>query len=36
MERKSKGVVRRERARDINIYGFNQARKKQREDRRDA
>jgi hypothetical protein len=35
-ERKSKGVVRRERARDINIYGFNQARKKQREHRRDA
>lgn len=34
--KRSRGVVRRERARDINLHGFDQERKRQRESRRDA
>ena len=36
VERKSKGIVRRERSKDINLFGFSDQRKKQRESRRNA
>lgn len=36
VERKSKGIVRRERSKDINLFGFSDQRKKQREARRNA
>ena len=36
VERKSKGIVRRERSKDINLFGFSDERKRQRESRRNA